>query len=487
MAEVMSLCACAGKHLAKVELFIFFTSLLQRFTFGIPENSPRPKEERQHAMTLEKRFGEAFSMQIGWRNFVFLSGFKMMKKSLLENAEHFADRPPAPLFKLAGRTRNSGGLLMASYSSGWKQQRKFVVSTLKNLGMGKKTLQKRVSEEAEYLCSEFKSKEGFPFNPQKVLYYASGNVICTLIFGNSYEYNDETFLKLMDLMEELQKILMKAIPLVPSGFWWLFYIPGPHQKIGTIYKEIHAFLRKIVDEHKDTRDPSFARDLLDVYLEELEKAKGDPESSFNEQNMINIVLDLFAAGTKTTASTILWGLLFMVLHPEVQNRVHEEIDNVIGRDKLPMMEDQPNLPYTTAVIHEVQRYADITPLLIPFLISQDTELDQFVIPKGTVVFHRISSVLKDATMWEKPHQFYPEHFLDTNGKFVKREAFFPFSAGRHACPGEQLAKVELFIFFTSLLQRFTFCIPKNSPRPKEGRQYAIVVNPLPFEICAFPR
>ncbi|XP_066489655.1 cytochrome P450 2D6-like [Tiliqua scincoides] len=442
-----------------------------------------PHHTVQH---LAKKFGKVMSVQIGWNNYVVLNGFKMTKL-LLERIEDFADRPPVPLLKLMGRTRNSGGFFMASYSNGWKQQRRFLVSTLKKLGMGKKTLEKRVSEEAEYLCSEFKSKEGSPFKPQMIVSNATGNIMCILIFGDRFEYNDEAFLKLMHLAEEVVKAASRNIPQMMSQISWLSYIPGPHQKLGKLYNELAAILREIVNEHKNTRDPTFARDFIDGFLEEMEKAKGDPESSFNEQNLINVLFDLFAAGTETTTSTILWGLLFMVLYPEVQNKVHEEIDNVIGRHKLPMMEDQPKLPYTTAVIQEVLRYADLVPVPTPSVAHRDVEIDDFVVPKGTMVFYHLSSVLKDETMWEKPHQFYPEHFLDANGQLVKREAFLPFFAGPHGCPGEQLAKMELFIFFTSLLQHFTFSIPENSPRPKEEKQFALTISPVPFEICALPK
>ncbi|NXU65596.1 CP2D6 protein, partial [Horornis vulcanius] len=74
--------------------------------------------------------------------------------------------------------------------------------------------------------------------------------------------------------------------------------------------------------------------------------------------------------------------------------------------------------------------------------------------QGTTIITNLSSMLKDETVWEKPNQFYPEHFLDANGQFGKPEAFLPFSAGHRACPGEQLARMELFLFFTTLLQKF---------------------------------
>ncbi|KAL8221817.1 UNVERIFIED_CONTAM: hypothetical protein K2H54_074531, partial [Gekko kuhli] len=213
-----------------------------------------------------------------------------------------------------------------------------------------------------------------------------------------------------------------------AGKSLLSYLPGPHRRLKSSFNGLRAILRQIVDDHKNTRDPTFQRDMIDAFLEEMEKAKGNPDTSFNEQNLIKIIPEWFGAGTETTSSTILWGLLKMVLHPEVQEKVHEEIEKVLGKDKAPMMEHQAKLPYTNAVIHEIQRYADIVPVTLPYITCQDTEVGKFVIPKETIVFNHLSSVLNDETVWEKPHQFYPEHFLDASGQFAKREAFLPFSA-----------------------------------------------------------
>ncbi|KAL1767494.1 cytochrome P450 2D20-like, partial [Sigmodon hispidus] len=278
-----------------------------------------------------------------------------------------------------------------------------------------------------------------------------------------------------------QRLVLNVVPV-------FLHIPGLPGKVLPNQKALMDSLDKMLIEHKTTWDPAEPpRDLTDAFLAEVEKAKGNPESSFNDENLRVVVADLFMAGMVTTSTTLSWALLLMILHPDVQSRVHQEIDDVIGQVRRPEMADQARLPYTNAVIHEVQRFADIVPVNLPHMTSRDIEIQGFLIPKGTTLIPNLSSVLKDETVWEKPLHFHPEHFLDAQGHFVKHEAFMPFSAGRRVCLGEPLARMELFLFFTCLLQCFSFSVPDGQPRPSEHGIYTLPVTPVPYELCAVMR
>nr|XP_006120572.1 cytochrome P450 2D15-like [Pelodiscus sinensis] len=457
--------------------FPFFGNLLQ-INFKCPHLT---------LITLSKKFGKIFSFQVGWTNVVVLNGLEVVKEALVQKSEDFADRPPFSLFDHLGFKKTCEGIMMARYGRGWKEQRRFAFSTLRNFGLGKKSLEQWVTQEAGCLCSAFRHKDGHPFDPRCLLNSAVGNVMCSLTFGKRFEYNNEKFLRMLHLIEEAFNIGAGILPQILNMMPWLIRIPGPHNNVFQPYIESFKILREIVKEHKETRDPAFTRDFIDAFLEETEKAKMDPESSFNEDNLIFTVFDLFGAATETTTVTLCWALLYMLLYPDVQRKVHEEIDTVIGRDRSPEIEDRVNLPYTNAVIHEIQRYCDTVFAGVPRTTCRDTEVQGFFIPKGTIIITALTLVLKDETVWEKPHQFYPEHFLDADGQFVKREAFLPFSAGRRMCLGEQLARKELFLFFTTLLQHFTFQIPEVHPRPKEDGTYVLIHSPEPYKLCAIPR
>ncbi|NWV90435.1 CP2D3 protein, partial [Machaerirhynchus nigripectus] len=436
---------------------------------------------------LQKKFGNIFSLQNCWTNLVVLNGYKAVKEALVHKSEDFADRPYFPIYEQLGYGKDSQGIVVARYGHLWKDQRRFALSTLRNFGLGKKSLEERVVEEAGFLCSEIKSEEGKSFDIHSFLNNAVCNVICTIVFGDRFDYGDETFKRLSRLLKNSLDQETGFLPQLLNAVPVLMRIPGLPQKVFKGQKEFMDFIDTVIDKHMKTLDPAYPRDFTDVFLKEMEKGKAAEENGFHYNNLRLVTADLFTAGFETTSTTLRWGLLYMLLHPEIQSKVQAEIDKVIGRGRPPTLKDQASMPYTNAVIHEVQRCADLLPVALPHMTYRDTEVQGFFIPKGTTVIANLSSVLKDETVWEKPHEFYPEHFLDAKGQFARAEAFLPFSAGRRACLGEQLARIELFLFFTTLLQKFTFVLPEDQPRPREDGYFAVTNSPHPYMLQALPR
>ncbi|XP_009577930.1 PREDICTED: cytochrome P450 2D17 [Fulmarus glacialis] len=436
---------------------------------------------------LHKKFGNVFNLQNCWTNLVVLNGYKTVKEALVHRSEDFADRPYFPVYEHLGYGNKSEGIVVARYGHVWKELRKFTLSTLRNFGMGKKSLEERVTEEAGFLCSAVNSEAGRPLDLRFLVNNAVCNVICSTIYGERFDYGDETFNKLLHLFENSLNEEAGFLPQLLNEVPILLRIPGVSQKVFRGQKAFMDFIDVLIDKHMETWNPAYIRDFTDAFLKEMEKGKAAEESGFNYNNLRLVTADLFAAGSETTSTTLRWAFLYMLLHPEIQSKVQAEIDKVIGRERSPTMADQVSMPYTNAVIHEVQRYGDVVPIGLPHMTYRDTELQGFFIPKGTTIITNLSSVLKDEAVWEKPNEFYPEHFLDANGQFVKPEAFLPFSAGRRVCLGEQLARMELFIFFTNLLQKFTFVLPKDQPRPREDGHFALTNSPHPYQVQAVPR
>ncbi|XP_004607355.3 cytochrome P450 2J2-like [Sorex araneus] len=435
-----------------------------------------------HIQQFVKKYGNVISMEFGDMYSVLITGLPLIKEALVEHDQHFRNRPVTPIRE---RVFKENGLIMSNGQT-WKEQRRFTLTTLRNFGLGKKSLEERIQEEAYYLVEFIKEENGQPFDPQFKINNAVSNIICSVTFGERFEYQDEKFQGLLRMLDE--------VICLETSIWCQLYnifprimnlLPGSHQTLFNNWENLKLFVAEIIENHKKDWNPDETRDFIDAYLKEVEKHKNDTSSSFDEENLIYTTLDLFFAGTETTSTTLRWALLYMALYPDIQEKVHAEIDRVIGQMQQPSMALRESMPYTHAVVHEVQRMGNIIPLNVPRAVAADTTLAGYHMPKGTLVLTNLTALHKDPAEWATPDTFNPEHFLE-NGQFKKREDFLPFSIGKRACLGEQLARTELFVFFTSLMQKFTFRAPDSEQLSQKFRM-GITIAPVKYRICALPR
>ncbi|NP_001153760.1 cytochrome P450 2J1 [Oryctolagus cuniculus] len=428
-----------------------------------------------------KKYGNLFCLDLAGKSIVIVTGLPLIKEVLVHMDQNFINRPVPPIRE---RSFKKNGLIMSSGQL-WKEQRRFALMTLRNFGLGKKSLEERIQEEARHLTEAMEKEGGQPFDAHFKINNAVSNIICSITFGERFEYHDGQFQELLKLFDEVMYLEASMLCQLYNIFPWIMkFLPGAHQTLFSNWKKLELFVSRMLENHKKDWNPAETRDFIDAYLKEMSKYPGSATSSFNEENLICSTLDLFLAGTETT-SDMRWGLLFMALYPEIQEKVHAEIDSVIGQWQQPSMASRESLPYTNAVIHEVQRMGNILPLNVPREVTVDTTLAGYHLPKGTVVLTNLTALHKDPEEWATPDTFNPEHFLE-NGQFKKKEAFIPFSIGKRACLGEQLAKSELFIFFTSLMQKFTFKPPSDEKLTLNFRM-GITLSPVKHRICAIPR
>uniref|UniRef100_A0A673GJT2 Cytochrome P450, family 2, subfamily AE, polypeptide 1 n=1 Tax=Sinocyclocheilus rhinocerous TaxID=307959 RepID=A0A673GJT2_9TELE len=404
-------------------------------------------------------YGDVSTLYLGNNPCILLTGYESFKEAFVEQADIFTDRPYFPIIDKLSLIFSSGHM--------WHQQRRFALAALKYFGVGKKTLENSILQECRFLCDSIQAERGLPFNPQHLVTDAVANIICGLVFGHRFEYDDHKFHLIQEYLDDVFQLPISNWGRLYNQFPTLMsMLPGKHQTAFASMSKLKPFLQEEIIKHKEERDPSNPRDYIDCYLDEIEKCK-DSEAEFTEENLIYCVVDLFGAGTETTSNTLRWALLFMVKYPEVQEKVQSEIDQVIGQTRQPLMDDRTNLPYTYAVLHEIH----------------DTTVGGRLISKGVMVLPLLKSILQDKNENSTPYEFNPAHFLDENGKFLKKDSFIPFSIGKRLYPGEQLARMELFLFFTSLMQCFTFL-------PLEGRTLSlkgtigVSSGPEPFQIRA---
>ncbi|XP_078676264.1 cytochrome P450 2D20-like [Branchiostoma floridae x Branchiostoma belcheri] len=433
-----------------------------------------------------KRYGDVFTVYAFSQPRVVLNGFSAIREALVTNADVFSSRPPVPV--LGSPDQSAKGLLFEPYTPRYKEHKKFTMSALRDFGVGKRSMEGKILEEAQALSDVISKKENQAFCISRLLKNASCNVISSLVFGSRYEYDDPKGKELLQMIQETFSI--KRHQMLPIIFPAARIIPSLKKASEGFLDnqlKLRAHIREQIAKHKETFDPNDIRDFLDAFLLETQKREGDENSTFTKEQHVEIVRQLFLAGTDTTANTLHWAVLFMILHPDIQQKVQQEIDSVLGPDQDPSMDHRSQMPYTEATLSEISRMAATAPMATRHFTTGDVFFRGYHIPKGTRVEVNLWSVLYDPQLWPEPNKFDPTRFLDDSGKFSRREEMITFSMGRRLCPGERLTKVELFLFFTFILQRFTFKPPEGSPIPSAKGVFGLGHSPAPFQLVAEPR
>ncbi|XP_054062623.1 cytochrome P450 2C9-like [Rissa tridactyla] len=445
----------------------------------------KPEDLATTLQKLSEEYGPVFTVHLGSDPVVVLHGHDVVKEALVDRADEFAARGRMPI----GDKANKGLGIIFSNNQEWLQVRRFALSTLRNFGMGKRSIEERIQEESEHLLEEINKTKGTPFDPTFTLSCAVSNIICSIVFGRRYDYKDKKFLALMNNMNNIFEMM--------NSYWGqlyqmfsniLDYLPGPHNKIFTEFDALKAFVAEEVKIHQATLDPSSPQDFIDCFLTKMQEEKEHPNSSFHMKNLITSTFDLFIGGTETISTTVRYGLLLLLKYPKIQEKVQEEIDRVVGRSRKPCVADRTQMPYTDAVVHEIQRFISLVPLSVPRAVTKDLCFREYVIPKGTTIFPVLTSVLHDSKEFPNPNEFNPGHFLNDNGTFRKSEFFMPFSAGKRVCPGESLARMEIFLLMAIILQNFTLK-PVVDPQELSITPTLSGTTNVPpaYQLCAVPR
>ncbi|XP_053328545.1 cytochrome P450 2G1-like isoform X3 [Spea bombifrons] len=436
-------------------------------------------------MQMAEKYGSVYTLYFGSRPVVVLSGYQTIKEALIDQADNFSGRGQLPT---VDRVFQGDGVVLSN-GERWKQLRRFTLMTLRNFGMGKRSIEERIQEEAHFLVEELRSQKQSPINPTNILVQAIANVICSVVFGNRFDYEDKSFLELLNMFTETFQKMSSAwgqmhdmIPEIMN------HVPGPHQKVDKLLHNLLDFVTERVKMNEETLDPSSPRDYIDCFLIKMKQESKNGVSFFDMKSLVLSVLNLFFAGTETVSTTLRHGLLILVKYPEIQAKLHAEIDRVIGQNRTPNIEDRGKMPYTDAVIHEIQRFSDVIPMNVPHSVIKDTTFRGFTIPKGTDVLPLLCSVLWDPEQFETPNKFNPGHFLDANGCFKKNDAFIPFSIGKRICAGEGLARMELFLFLTNILQNFSVTSQRKFTDTEMNPKMTGFANvPVSYEVSFVPR
>ncbi|KAM4641343.1 cytochrome P450 2G1-like [Discoglossus pictus] len=215
----------------------------------------------------------------------------------------------------------------------------------------------------------------------------------------------------------------------------------------------------------------------------LSLEKNNPNREYTMTNLSFSTLQIFFAGVDTISTTLTYSLLILMKHSDVLGKqlnytiVHVEIDRVIGGNRHPNLQDRSPMPYTDAVMYDIQRYVDLIPMGLPMKTPYDVKFRGYTIPKDTNVFPMLTSVLRDPSCFPYPDEFNPKNFLDQNGELKKNNGliiiwdliYLIYRVNKkRVCLGEAFVRMELFLLFITILQNFDL----KSPVPLEDLDLA---------------
>ncbi|XP_066151874.1 cytochrome P450 306a1 isoform X2 [Euwallacea fornicatus] len=440
---------------------------------------------------LAKKHGPIYSISLGSVQAIVLTDTKLIKTLLSKDVT--AGR--APLYMTHGIMNGYG--IICSEGDLWKDQRKFTISWLRSIGCAKTGSQRRKMEElimkhANLLINSL-SKISTPIDPEDLFRHHLGSLINEVVFGTHWEMDDSRWIWLQEKQKVGTELIGVAAPLNFLPF--LRFLPMFNRTMSFLIEgqiETHRFYQNLIDkEEKVLWDRSRSSNLdtnraytslIQGFLIEKEKRKGtdDVDKYYNDKQFYHLLADVFGAGLDTTLTTFRWFILFMSLNEDIQSDVQQEIITVLN-GKAPSMEDTEFMPITEACIAETQRIRSVVPLGIPHGVSDDIEIDGYVIPKGSMVIPLQWAIHMNDKFYANPEVFNPNNFLDEQGRFSKNENFIPFQFGKRMCIGDEFARMILFMFCVSVLQKFHLKITNKESVNLEGNP-GITLTPKLFNV-----
>ncbi|KAF8386599.1 hypothetical protein PRIPAC_75741 [Pristionchus pacificus] len=338
----------------------------------------------------------------------------------------------------------------------WQEQRRFAISTLRDFGMGKNLMEEKVRLSARNMVEFIGKQEDLSNTDLRwSIQVFVANIINEFLFGFQYPFDDcETLMNfVLGLNKAIEGIsrslLMPIIFMLP----WARHIPFVRYFWRQHQQRFQKMINYVSVQAKAIKfDPN---EEPTCYVQAFQLNNKDKRF----EQLLSCCSELFLAGQETTTTTLRWGMLLLAKHQEVQDKLREEIHSKIDRDEIASMTDKMKMPYTAAVINEVQRVANIVafnPVLM-HRVTVDTTIGGYHIPANTLINGDFHQMMKSDPLFVDPTRFWPERYLAEDGVTLRKELVertIPFSIGKRQCAGEGLARTELFIGLVSLIQNF---------------------------------
>ncbi|KAL6289242.1 hypothetical protein ACE6H2_006752 [Prunus campanulata] len=417
-----------------------------------------------HAVTdLCNKYGPVMKLQLGELFAVIISSPEPAKEVLKTSEISFAQRPEVYAVEIMAYDHSS--IVFAPYNEYWRQLRK--ISVMELLSANRVRSFRSIREEEVWSLVEFiASSEGHTINLSDKIYTMTNDVVSRAAFGNKCKYQHEFTLLLGEII--LLAGGFNIADLYPS-LTFLRSMSGMKPALMKIQKKIDEILQDIVREHKMKREAStkgFGRlgeheeDLLDTLLNYEEANKH--EFHLTTDQIKAVTMDIFSAGSETSATTMEWAMSELLKNPRVMEKAQLEVRQAFeGKNKIEE-EDVQMLHYLKLVMKETFRLHPPGPL-IPREARERCEIGGYTILAKAKILINVYAIGRDPKLWADPENFQPERFQGSSIDFKGNNfELLPFGAGRRICPGISFATSNIELGLAQLLYHFNWNLPNGA-------------------------
>ncbi|XP_012535700.1 probable cytochrome P450 305a1 [Monomorium pharaonis] len=420
------------------------------------------------------------SLRFGTSETIVVSDSKLIHEICL--SEKYDGRPWNEFIKLRNMGMRKG--ITMNDGTEWKELRAWTVRALRSVGFAKEAMMELLVEEMALIVKRLANGGVQYIRP--AFAPAVINVLWMLVTGQKPSENLSRLQKFIDLLERRSQVFDLTGGIL-SIFPWIRYIApdsSGYNILVTLNNELKNFLMETINEHKKRFIKGNEADFIDVFLQEMYNREAQQEV-FSDDNLLVTLIDFFIAGTSTTTATLDNLFLQMANHQDVQSKLHEEIDTVIG-NRLPHLEDRMKMPYTQAILTECQRIWVVTPVIGPRRVLSNTTLDGYEIPKNTIILMNLHCNNMDPEFFPDPNSFRPERHIN-NGNYQVNENIITFGKGKRRCPGAALAKSAMFLLFVGVMQKYRLLPVPGKGYIKTDFTSGLIAAPKPYEMLIVSR
>lgn len=398
-------------------------------------------------------------LRIGASTSIIASDASVAKEIFKTHEQIFSSRPEFGAEEYSIYAGSS--FVTAPYGDYWRFLKKLCMTRLLSTTQLDRFVHIREKEIKRMLKSLMnKSRELEPVDMRLQLNILTSNTICLMAMSTRCSDNSNEANEILSFVKEVTELAGKLALGDAFGPLKRFNFFGRGEDLVSVLRRFDKLVEGILKEHEVNGSNGREEDLMDILLE----VQKDPsaEVKLSRNNIKGFLLDIFMGGSDTASVAMQWIMAELINHPQIFKKLRQEINSVVGTERLVKESDVPNLPYLRAVIKESLRLHPSVPLILR-QCTEDCKINGYDVKAKSRIMVNAYAIMRDPSLWKDPNEFVPERFLmdsdekigehvmETKGQNFR---FLPFGSGRRGCPGSSFALTVMHATVGALVQCF---------------------------------